>query len=210
MFKKILSLVFIITSVSCSHAYYSVWEALGKHKRDLLKDHVLAVKEEQEEAQQQFKDALTRLRTEFPREDTELSQKYDSLQADYDDSLAKAEAVSSRIKKIHSVSTDLFEEWEEEAETITSRELRNRSREQLREATRRYEKMRSRLLSSEQAMEPVLTKFRDYVLYVKHNLNAESLGALEGEARDIENGIDTLISHMQRSIGETEAFIATL
>ena len=59
-------------------------------------------------------------------------------------------------------------------------------------------------------MEPVLTNLRDYVLYLKHNLNAQAIGALRAEVRDIEMDVNTLIADMNKSIREADEFLKTL
>src|SRR6476620_9442335 len=46
----------------CKSTYYAAYEKLGVYKRDLLKKRVTAARDDQQEAQQQFKDALTRLK----------------------------------------------------------------------------------------------------------------------------------------------------
>jgi len=53
-------------------------------------------------------------------------------------------------------------------------------------------------------------RFKDHVLYLKHNLNAQAIGALRGEVLDIEKEIGALIQDMNRSIVEADAFIQTL
>jgi hypothetical protein len=50
----------------------------------------------------------------------------------------------------------------------------------------------------------------DYVLFLKHNLNARAIGALQGEADDVIEGLTELIDEMNQSIAETDAFIETL
>ncbi|MCK5887018.1 MAG: DUF2959 family protein, partial [Alcanivorax sp.] len=55
--------------------------------------------------------------------------------------------------------------------------------------------------------EPVLQAFEDQMLYLKHNLNAQAIGALENELGRIRSDVDTLIRNMEASIAETEAFI---
>ena len=45
----------------CQAAYYTAWEKLGVEKREILVDRVESAKEAQEDAQAQFKDALTQL-----------------------------------------------------------------------------------------------------------------------------------------------------
>ena len=63
---------------------------------------------------------------------------------------------------------------------------------------------------AESSMEPVLAQFRDQVLYLKHNLNAQAIGALRGETLDIEKEIQRLISDMNASIQEADRFISGL
>ena len=41
---------------------------------------------------------------------------------------------------------------------------------------------------STQGIYPILTKLKNYVLYLKHNLNAKAVGSLSGEMVSIENG----------------------
>ena len=53
----------------------------------------------------------------------------------------------------------------------------------------------------------VLTKFHDYVLFLKHNLNAQAIGSLQGEASKIQIDISKLIADMNESIAQAEKFI---
>jgi cell fate (sporulation/competence/biofilm development) regulator YlbF (YheA/YmcA/DUF963 family) len=63
---------------------------------------------------------------------------------------------------------------------------------------------------AEQRMQPVLSALNDNVLYLKHNLNAQAVGALKGEFADIQKNIDRLINEMQRSIQESDTFIRAM
>ena len=56
-------------------------------------------------------------------------------------------------------------------------------------------------------MTPVLDSLKDYVLYLKHNLNAQAIGSLKGEADSIETDVGRLIRDIQRSIQEADAFL---
>ena len=58
-------------------------------------------------------------------------------------------------------------------------------------------------------MDPVLKHLKDYVLYLKHNLNAQALGALEREVGEIEYEVEGLIQDMGRSIKEADEFLKT-
>ena len=59
-------------------------------------------------------------------------------------------------------------------------------------------------------VEPVLQPLRDRVLFLKHNLNARALGALTRELDTVRTGVDELVTDLQRSIAEADAFIAEM
>ena len=63
---------------------------------------------------------------------------------------------------------------------------------------------------AEGKMKPVLSAFKDQVLYLKHNLNAKAIAALEGELSSIRSDVDVLVKEMDKSIAEADAFIKTL
>jgi len=55
----------------------------------------------------------------------------------------------------------------------------------------------------------VLRDLRDYMLYLKHNLNAQAIGSLKQEADDIQIEVSSLIADMQKSIAAAEEFLKT-
>lgn len=196
--------------VGCRSAYYSAWETFGKHKRDLLKDRVEQVRDDQQAAAEQFKDALTRLKELTGFKGGDLEKIYDRLNADYKQSEAKANTVTERIGKVEQVAADLFKEWEQEIGSIQNPNLRSSSRTKLSETKTKYNSLHSAMLRAERSMQPVLTQFRDHVLYLKHNLNAQAIGALRGEVSSIEGDVSALLKEMNRAIAEADAFIKTL
>jgi hypothetical protein len=138
---------------------------------------------------------------------SDLEKAYDKLKAEYDDSELKAEAVRKRVKDVETVAADLFKEWESEIKQISSESMRAASRDQLRQTRSRYDEMHAALKRAEESMAPVLVKFRDYVLFLKHNLNAQAIASLKGEATSIQNDIAKLIEDMNRSIQQADEFI---
>lgn len=191
----------------CQSAYYKTWEKFGKYKRDLLRDNVEAARDDQQKATQQFKDALTRLREMYGSQGTDLEKTFDKLKADYDRSESRANAVKARIQKVEQIAGDLFKEWEEEAKGLSSEKLASSSRQKLRETRDKYELLHSAMKKAEASMDPVLRQFKDQVIYLKHNLNAQAIGSLKGETVDIEKEIQRLIKDMNTSIAEADSFI---
>lgn len=194
----------------CRSTYYSAYEKFGVYKRDLLKKRVTEARDDQKEAQEQFKDALTRLKEITGYQGGELERRYTALKNEYDDCVEKAESVRKRIRDVETVSEDLFEEWEKEIDQIGTPSLRDSSRSQLTATRSRYRDLHRALTSAEQSMTPVLKQFQDYVLYLKHNLNAQAIASLKGETSNIQDEITRLIEQMNRSITRADEFIKTL
>lgn len=191
----------------CRSTYYAAWEKLGYHKRDILKERVVEARDEQAAASEQFKDALTKLREVYSFEGGNLDRSYRQLQAEFDKSQARAEAVRTRIRSMETVAGDLFKEWEREIGEISSPSMAASSRSTLEETRVRYQEMSSALQKAEASMEPVLVQFRDYTLFLKHNLNAQAIASLKGEALSIESEIAALIAEMNASIERADAFV---
>lgn len=111
---------------------------------------------------------------------------------------------------METVARDLFAEWGKEIGEIGTPSLRDASRSQLTATRQRYDELHQALTSAEQSMTPVLSQFRDYVLFLKHNLNAQAIASLKGEASNIQQEISRLIEQMNRSIAQADEFIKTL
>jgi hypothetical protein len=200
-------LLLCIASISCRSTYYSAWEKFGKHKRDLLKDHVEAARDDQKAAAEQFKDALTRLKELYGFEGGDLEKTYGQLQGEYDRCAAKAKSVRNRIEKVEQIASDLFKEWDDEIRSMTNERLAAQSRDKLAETRNKFRSLQAAMKKAEASMEPVLGQFRDYVLYLKHSVNAQAVGALKKEALDIEKEIQELIRAMNASISAANDFI---
>ncbi len=194
----------------CRTAYYSTMEKFGVHKRDLLKKRVVAARDEQQEASEQFKDALTRIREMYKVDGGDLEKTYDELKKDYDQSAERAEAVRKRIDDVETVASDLFKEWEKEIQDISTPTLRQNSSQKLRETQQRYNEMITALNQAESSMEPVLTRFKDQVLYLKHNLNAAAVASLKGESINIQAEITKLLQDMNNAIAKADKFIQAM
>ena len=208
--KPIICLILTLFTFSCSSIYYSAWEKLGYQKRDLLKSSVESAQQEQKNANEQFKDALVTLRSAYNIKPTELQNTYDKLNGSYEASLSRSTNLGSRIDKMDQIAKALFVEWNSEARSMQNSNLKNNSLEQLEKTKEKYSKMYDALRNTQKGTDPILAKFRDYVLYLKHNLNAQSVGSLQIEASDIESGLEKLIADMNGSIKEAESFVNTL
>ncbi|MBN2507239.1 MAG: DUF2959 domain-containing protein [Verrucomicrobia bacterium] len=206
-----LGLVIVaLCATGCRSSYYAVMESFGKHKRDLLRSALTEASQENQQAATQFQDALAQLQALTGFQGGELETKYNAFKADYDDCAAQAGDVHSRIGKVERVARDLFAEWEKELQQIQRSSLRASSAEKLKATRARYDELHAALTRSAAGMDPVLAQMKDYVLYLKHNLNAQAIGSLKTEMGNIETGIGQLIQSMNHSIRETEKFLSLL
>ena len=191
----------------CETISYSFWEQFGYEKRDFLISNVEAAQKAQEAAKEEFADALEQFSSVVNVGPSELRTVYDRLSDSYEDAEARAEDVSERIDDVENVSEDLFREWRGELEEISNANLRGASERQLKTSEAKYADLIRAMRRAESRMAPVLTAFKDNVLFLKHNLNAQAVASLKTELNSIESNVATLIREMEASIAESQAFI---
>jgi chromosome segregation ATPase len=175
-----------------------------------LRSAVKAARGEQEEAGKEFKDALAQLRAIYGSSGSNLERSYDKLKAEYESCDAETKAVKGRIVEMDRIASDLFNEWQKEIGEMGDASLASTSRTRLSETRARFASVSSALHSSYDTMPPVLAKLKDHVLFLKHNLNAEAIGALRGKADIIQGDIQTLLGRMNQAIAEADGFVKTL
>ncbi len=205
-----LIMLLSLSTVGCQSVYYDAMEKIGYHKRDLMVSDVEKARDAQQEAKEQFKSALDRFTKTLNIEGGELQDKYDVLNAEYEKSEAKAQAVRDRIASVEDVSEALFDEWEAELKEYSSAALRKNSQKQLTQTRTQYAQLIKAMKRAETKMDPVLAKFKDQVLFLKHNLNAQAIASLKSELVKVEGNIASLIKEMEASIKEADSFIASM
>lgn len=209
--SRCFAFIFAVVMLNgCQSAYYSTMESLGQHKRDILVDRVENAQESQEEAQEQFKSALEQLSALIEFDGGDLQSQYEVTLSNYEASEKAAQEVSDRIESIENVAQALFDEWADEIEEYSSAKLKRQSQSKLTNTQRKYQRLIKAMHRAESKMSPVLTALKDNTLYLKHNLNAKAIGALESEFSDIKSDVDALIKEMGKAISESESFISTL
>ena len=196
--------------VGCQSVYYDTMERMGVHKRDILVDRVEEAQESQEEAKEQFANALEAFRATVSVEGGKLQETYDRLKKEYDESVRRANDVRGRITAVKGIAEALFKEWASELDDYTSQSLRDASEEQLDLTEKEYKKLVSAMENAEVKMDPVLAVFNDQVLFLKHNLNARAIASIQKEVTGMEAEVANLIEDMNRAIAEAEAFVKQL
>ncbi|AMK10199.1 DUF2959 domain-containing protein [Pseudodesulfovibrio indicus] len=209
-FVLALSALSLLFTLGCSKAYYSTMESMGYDKREILSDRVEKARMSQEEAKEEFASALEQFKSVVDFDGGKLQEVYEKLDAEYEDCKDQADEVKSRIDSVEDVAEALFDEWSDEIKLYSSDKLRRSSQQKLTATKSRYNGLIRAMRNAEKKMYPVLEAFEDQVLYLKHNLNAKAIAALEGELSSIRTDVDSLIKEMDKSIAEADAFIKTL
>lgn len=162
--------LFLLTA--CSTMYYSGLEKIGIPKRDVLVHRVEKARDTQEETKEQFKSALEQFTAVTNFKGGDLEAVYKKLNSEYEASVAKAEEVNDRIAAIEDVSQALFAEWEQEITQYSNAALRSSSQQKLTATRAHYKQLITTMKAAEAKIQPVLTVFKDQVMFLKHNLNA--------------------------------------
>ncbi|EGM68243.1 DUF2959 domain-containing protein [Shewanella sp. HN-41] len=194
----------------CQTAYYGAMEKVGYHKRDIMVDRVKAAKESQEDAQKEFSSALEEMQALLNHDGGSLEKAYNKAKDEYESAQSAADNVSNRIDKVEDVAEALFDEWQAEIGEISKANLRRNSETKLKETRRSYEQLMKTMRRAESKMPPILTAMKDNMLYLKHNLNAQAIGAIKGEFANLQTDISGLIKEMNKSINESTKFIEAL
>ena len=200
----------LAAAVGCSTMYYGAMEKFGQEKRDILVKRVGKARDAQQETQAVFQDALQQFGAVVRFDGGDLQKQYDRMSSELARCEGRAADVGARIGDVERVARDLFREWEGEAKQYQNAAYRRDSEAKLRDTKRNYERMRDAMRHAESKIEPVLAVFRDQVLYLKHNLNAKALAALQDESAQIEMDVNALLKDLSTAIAEADRFIQTM
>ncbi|MFT3784390.1 MAG: DUF2959 domain-containing protein [Nibricoccus sp.] len=194
----------------CSGVYYDTMEKIGYAKREILADRIVEARKAQDKAKTQFADALHQFLAITQVQTGDLGKKYEKLNAEFKKSETRAADVNDRIAKVEDVADALFKEWHNELKQYSDRNLREQSERQYEDTRQRYHDLLKTMKAAAKRMDPILAKFRDQVLFLKHNLNAQAVAGLSSTAKGLEADVTKLISEMENSISEADAFIRSM
>jgi hypothetical protein len=208
---SILLVLISLTFCSCQSTYYKAREAFGgQRKRDIMVNRVREVRDAQIEVIQQFQYAFNQYDSVLNYQGQELVSKYRKLQAEFKKSRSKGRLMTRRIESVKDVAEPLFSEWEKELDKFQNEQLRTVSADIFLETRDRYDKLMASMEGSRAKVDSVLKAFKDQVLFLKHNLNAKAIDALDDEYNFLETEFEELIQRLQTSIEQSNAFIQTM
>lgn len=194
----------------CQTIYYNTMEKFGIQKHEILVDRVEDARDAQQDTKEQFQTALERFTEVVNFDGGVLEEKYEILNAEFKRCEKQAKNVNNRIEAVEDVGEALFKEWEAELSEYTNAQLRRSSQQKLAETRLEYDQLIRSMRRAEAKIDPVLSAFRDQVLFLKHNLNASAITSLKNELSVVETDVASLIREMEVAIAEADGFIKTI
>lgn len=207
-FISVVPCFFIL--VACSSVYYGAMEKAGFHKRDIMISRVKKARSSEQKAKQVFNSALDEFTAVTGFKGGNLEKQYKRVNKAYLAAEKQAAEVKSRHDDVESVSKALFREWKKELKQYDNPEFKAESARQLDAARSRYKTLMAAMRRAEKSLDPVLRKFRDHTLFLKHNLNARAIASLEGQVKTTRLEVGRLIKEMEAAIAEADSFIKQL
>jgi len=197
---------------STRKAYYNAWENFGGYaKRERLVDNVKEARQEQVDAKKQFASTLEEFKSVVNFQGGNLEAVYNKLNKQYERAEGQATQVKDKITGVKRVADALFTEWKGEIGQMKDDPSLKQQSQALYDKTRdSYKEMITRMDSAAGTMDPVLQKFKNRTLFIKHNLNAQAIASLKGTEVELGGDIDRLIKEMEASIAEADQFIAEI
>ena len=195
---------------SCSMLYFNAMERLGKQKRDILVQRILAVKKDQQATQEQLKTTLQAFQEVTGFQGGNLEKVYNKLNKEYERCEGRAQKLKGRVDSVDQVARSMFDEWQGEIRGMRNRSLRDQSENLLLQARQQHAQYMRRMRRTEENIEPVLQAFRDQVLFLKHNLNARAISSLKKTSAQIDAQASALIRDIDASSREADSYIQTL
>lgn len=194
----------------CQTAYYNTMERFGVAKRDILVDRVKAARNAQQVTKEQFSSALDQFRSIVAVKGGTTDEKYYELNASFQRCKHRATTLNQRIEAVEEVAEALFAEWSGELKQYSSVALRQESEKKMFETRRRYTDLIRQMKLAAAKVDPVLVIMNDRVLFLKHNLNAQSIAALDEELKKVETEVGSLVKEMEKAILDADTFIQAM
>ena len=186
------------------------YDTFYKEPRDVLITRVEAASEAQQETAKEFRSALEEFKSVTNFSGGNLEAKFNKLNAAYKDSEDAANNVRSRVDRVVDATNKLLKEWREELDQYHDPAFKKRATTQFDQTRLKAEQLISAMRKAESKTYPVLSAFRDQVLFLKHNLNMQAISSIELESASIEQDVAELIRDMETSISEAEEFVKEL
>src|SRR5580698_6041437 len=123
-----------LAATGCTSAYYKTMQKLGMEKRDILVQRVKDSKKDQEDTKEKLQTTMESFQALTGFQGGSLEKSYKKLNGDYESAADQVQKLHDRIQSIDKVSSDLFNEWQNEINQMGSAKLKAQSSGMLRDS----------------------------------------------------------------------------
>ena len=178
--------------------------------REKLIDGVRETRDEHVEVQQHFTEAFDVFQRLTAPQAVELEDLVEELEVAVAACNRDAERLRQDVVGHRAQAEALTTEWNAQLGQFSGEEMREKSAAMLSDTTKRSDRLVASLERVQERMDPVLAKYRDYLLFFGHNLTARAIATLDDTYGDFETEVEALQKEMERSRSEMNSFLQAI
>lgn len=191
---------------SCQSMYYSTMSRFGVDKRDILVERTEKAGESMAQLAASIQTMASAYRETINAQGAGLPELHEGFTNSYGNAEDATEDFHESIEDMQSVADALFEHWKDETEEIMDSQLRRESLDNFGMVQASYTKLVRTMRNVETALEPLMTRFHDHVVFLRLNLHRLALASLQENQDALFAEVTGLDKLLQSAMEETRAF----
>ncbi len=204
---RTLVLAPLLIAGSCQAVYLGTLEKFGYEKREILHERIEAAGESIIVFEQRLKETFAVYSEAIHQEGGDLLSIQKRFSNFYDSTEDASSDLASRIDKIQSVANPMFEQWSDETGEIMDSELRLKSRANNTQALVRYNELLRSMRAVQAKTDPLLTRLRDHVLFMKLNVHPNAYASLRKTEKGFLADFDEASKAMNATYEDVQDFL---
>lgn len=204
---RLLAVAPLLALASCQAMYFTTLEKFGIEKREILLERVTDARDAMVVTEQRLDETFAVYSETIHQESGDLAAMHKRFSDFYDKTEDAADDFHDKIARIQSIAGVMFEEWKLETGEIIDAELRRKSRANYTRAVAHYENLVRSMRAVEAQSDPILTRLRDHVLFMKLNLHPNSLAPLRKNEEEFTKAIEALREQMAMTYEQVDKFL---
>jgi len=204
---RLLVLAPLFALGSCQAVYLGTLEQFGFEKREILYERIETAGESIVVLEQRLDETFAVYREAINQEGGNLLSSQKRFSNFYDKTEDAASEFDSRIEKVQAVANAMFEEWNSETGEIIDAELRRKSRSNYTRALAHYGNLLRSMRAVQAETDPILTRLRDHVLFMKLNLHPGAYAPLRKTEDEFLASAEAVSLTMKATYEEVQSFL---
>jgi hypothetical protein len=162
------------------------------------------------EAKLQMQKTLDAYNALFADDVKDRKSAYKKLQKEMDGTERRRADIRTRMSAMNIEAEALFKKWADSSAAIDSPDLRKRSDERLSRTKASYAEIGAAAQKTAEIYQPTMKALQDQVTYLSHDLNADAIASLKGDAAKLNAQAQDLLKQVDDLIATTNGRIGAL